>query len=183
MTKRKILRAPRTRLTIDAYPPEAPEPRLTRVRRSQPSDVTADDTPSRPRLTRRGTAERLSVEPSNYAVGFGRPPTQFSWQPGQSGNSRGRPKNRRGEATILRDILNRTITLPINGRRKKVTILEAIFYRIAGDALTGNIRSAEFLLRRLSLTATADAPTEIDEADQALLRAFAMRLNDEASEQ
>ncbi len=181
MTKRKILRAPRTRLTPDAYPPEAPEPSLTRLRRSKPSE--ADDTPSRPRLTRRGTAERPSAESSSYTVGFGRPPRQFSWQPGQSGNSRGRPINRRGEATILRDIINRTIPLPINGRPKKVTILEAIFYRIAGDALTGNIKSAEFLLRRLSLTATADAPTEIDEADQALLRAFAMRLNDEASEQ
>lgn len=180
MTIRRTRRIIRTRLTIDADPPEAPEPSLTRPRRSKPSDVTADDTPSRPRLTRRGIAERASTEPNNYTVGFGRPPRQFSWQPGQSGNRRGRPKNRRGEATILRDILNRTITLPINGRRRKVTILEAIFYRIASDALSGNIRSADFLLRRLAFTTTADAPTELDEADQALIRDFAVRLNDEA---
>lgn len=179
MTKRKIFRAPRTRLPNDADMPEAPEPSLTRFRRSKPSDVTAGDGPSHPNLTNGRAAKRIPAGPSNYTVGFGRPPRQFSWQPGQSGNSRGRPANRRGEATILRDILNRTITLPINGRPKKVTILEAIFYRITGDALSGNIKSADFLLRRLAFTATADAPTELDEADQALIRDFAVRLIDE----
>ena len=119
----------------------------------------------------------------DYAIGKGKPPLEYTWRPGQSGNSRGRPKGRKNEATIWKEILGRKITIPIGGKLTKVTILEAILYRIANDALTGNIKSAGFILNRSAITATGDDPvTDSSEDDRAVLEAFVRRLKDEAWE-
>lgn len=119
----------------------------------------------------------------NYAVGKGKPPHEYTWRPGQSGNSRGRPKGRKNEATIWKEILNRKITIPIGGKLRKVTILEAIQYRIANDALTGNIKSAGFILNRFAVTVNGEVPvTDSFEDDRTVLEAFVRRLKDETSE-
>jgi hypothetical protein len=131
------------------------------------------------------TSKRASRGQSNrdYAIGKGKPPPEYTWRPGQSGNSRGRPKGRKNEATIWKEILGRRITIPIGGKLTKVTILEAIQYRIANDALTGNIKSAGFILNRFAVTVTGDEPaTDSSEADRAVLEAFVRRLKDETSE-
>jgi hypothetical protein len=119
----------------------------------------------------------------NYVIGKGKPPPEHTWRPGQSGNSRGRPKGRKNESTIWKEILGRKITIPIGGKLRKVTILEAIQYRIANDALTGNIKSAGFILNRFAITVTGDDPvTDSSEDDRAVLEAFVRRLKDETSE-
>lgn len=119
----------------------------------------------------------------DYAIGKGKPPPEYTWRPGQSGNSRGRPKGRKNEATIWKEILGRKITIPIGGKLTKVTILEAIQYRIANDALTGNIKSAGFILNRFAVTVTGGEPTtDSSDDDRAVLEAFVRRLKDETSE-
>jgi Family of unknown function (DUF5681) len=44
-------------------------------------------------------------------TGYGRPPIEHRFKPGQSGNPRGRPKGKKNEATILHELLNRKITV------------------------------------------------------------------------
>jgi len=122
---------------------------------------------------------------SDYIVGHGRPPREYTWQPGYCPNPKGRPKGRKNEATIWKEILGRKVSLPIGGRPKKVTIQEAIQYRIANDALGGNIKSAGFILNRFATIVTGEgAPAaDLSEDDRAVLEAFARRLTDEAEEE
>ena len=66
---------------------------------------------------------------------------RISSEPGQSGNPRGRPKGSKNEATILRDLLNRKISVREGGTARKISILEAILLRFTEDALKGNVKT------------------------------------------
>src|SRR4051812_111432 len=65
-----------------------------------------------------GGGAAVSDTPSNnpndpptvpYAVGYGRPPVQTRFRPGQSGNRRGRPKGARNLASELQAVLAETV--------------------------------------------------------------------------
>lgn len=109
-------------------------------------------------------------------VGYGRPPRKHQFQPGQSGNPKGRPKGSKNESTILREILNRKLQISRDGRPRKITVLEGVHLRIAEDALKGNVKSAAFLLNRYAAMVSGDIkPSELGDDDQKVLDAFARR--------
>jgi len=58
-------------------------------------------------------------------VGYGRPPVATRFRKGVSGNPRGRPKGSRNFATIVAATLGERLTITENGRRKRITKLEA----------------------------------------------------------
>ena len=110
-------------------------------------------------------------------VGYRRPPQSYQFKAGQSGNPKGRPKGAKGEATILRELLNRKITVREGGKSRKVTVLEAILTRIAEDSLKGNVKSAAFVLNRYGAMVSGEAgPTGLSDDDQEILEAYAQRL-------
>lgn len=82
------------------------------------------------------------------SVGYGRPPREHQFKPGQSGNKSGRPKGSKNEATIINELLNRKIDIRDNGKARKITVLEGILTRFVDDALRGKDKSAAFLLNR-----------------------------------
>jgi hypothetical protein len=79
-------------------------------------------------------------------VGYGRPPKEHRWKPGQSGNRKGRPKGVRNFQTDLEDLLSSRVTVMENGRRKKVPVQKAALLRLGEKALKGDGRSIEKLL-------------------------------------
>ncbi len=81
------------------------------------------------------------------SVGYGRPPRHSRWQPGQSGNPKGRPKTSRDADTLLRNALLETVTAKENGRAQKMTTVEAILTRLVNNAAMGDHRSIKLLLR------------------------------------
>jgi hypothetical protein len=85
---------------------------------------------------------------ATYDVGYGKPPKQHQFQPGQSGNRGGRPKGAKNTATLLRDILDRKIAVQTGGTVRKISVREAMLTRFAEAALKGDIKSAAFLLER-----------------------------------
>lgn len=107
-------------------------------------------------------------------VGFGRPPVDHQFKPGQSGNKRGRPKGSKSEATILDGILGRKLNITQNGKTRKITVLEAIYMKAADDALKGDQKAATFILnRRLALNSSDEATTAtFDVDDQKLLEFY-----------
>lgn len=113
----------------------------------------------------------------NDDVGYCRPPKAHQFKPGQSGNPKGRPKGAKNEATILRDILDRKITIREAGRSRKVTVRQAMFLRYAEDALRGNTKSAAFLLNRYQM-AQGNAPEtdQLDEDDREVLNNYIRRI-------
>ena len=76
-----------------------------------------------------------------YEVGYGKPPKHSRFKQGQSGNPRGRPKNRRNMSTVLKEILQEKVTVTLNGKRRKVSSETAILLRLREKALGGDLRS------------------------------------------
>jgi hypothetical protein len=115
-------------------------------------------------------------------VGYGRPPREHQFKPGQSGNKRGRPKGSKNEATIIGDLLDQRIAIRQNGNVKKVTLLEAIFLKAAEEAIKGNLKSAAFLLNRKLVSDSSsdhsETGTVLDIDDQKILENYAQELEE-----
>lgn len=81
-------------------------------------------------------------------VGYGRPPTQNQFRKGQSGNPRGRPRNRhRG---IPHDVvLGQMVTLREDGRHRRVTAAEAFLLQLTQKGLAGDSAAARASLEAI----------------------------------
>jgi hypothetical protein len=109
-------------------------------------------------------------------VGYGRPPREHQFQPGRSGNPKGRPKGAKGESTLLREIFQRKIETRSGGRSRRITVLEGILLRITEDSLKGNTRSAAFLLNRYAAMVSGELQRpDLSDDDRQVLEAFAQR--------
>lgn len=95
-----------------------------------------------PQKVPRGTA---------YDIGYGRPPRAYRFNPGQSGNPRGRPKGVKNEATILHQLLHRKIEVREGGRTRRITVYEAILLRFTEEALREALRLPGFCLTGMPL--------------------------------
>jgi len=122
---------------------------------------------------------RAASGTGDYEIGRGKPPREYSWKPGQSGNKTGRPKGSKNEKTIWKEIMRRKITLAIGGKPKTITLQEGIQYRIANDALSGNVKSANFVLNRLAGIITDIGEPHLAEDDQAVLNAYRRSIRQE----
>ncbi|WP_137703355.1 DUF5681 domain-containing protein [Marimonas lutisalis] len=91
----------------------------------------------------------MSEQEKDYEVGYGKPPKDSRFKKGQSGNPKGRPKLTKNVDTMLRDTLFRPVVITDKGKRRTVTALEAFFQRLLKNALDGDARSAEKLLKLL----------------------------------
>ncbi len=81
-------------------------------------------------------------------VGYGNPPRDTRFKPGNRANPRGRgAKKQPKHSDIVKKLLHTTETVSIGGRKTKVTRLEAIVRRIGDEAMHGNMESARALLR------------------------------------
>lgn len=73
-----------------------------------------------------------------------------SWQPGVSGNPKGRPKGSRNIKKVIQDMLNDPNVyerLPKNLSRDTETPLEAILCTLMTKAMRGDIRATDVLLK------------------------------------
>ena len=79
-------------------------------------------------------------------VGYKRPPVRTRFQPGRSGNPRGRQKGVRRFATDAKRMLELPVTLNEKGKPKRVSTQEALFMRLREKALKGDPRALDVLL-------------------------------------
>lgn len=73
-----------------------------------------------------------------------------SWQPGVSGNPRGRPKGSRNIKKVIQDLLNdpnAARKLALRLPRDTETPLEAIVHTLMVKAIRGDVRASEILLK------------------------------------
>ena len=91
------------------------------------------------------TAELNSADPE-YAVGYGRPPVQTRFKPGQSGNPKGRPKGAKGLNTLARELLTRSVPVRTASGEKRMHRIEAVLHKTFELALKGNPRAMSQIL-------------------------------------
>src|SRR6516162_3778337 len=82
----------------------------------------------------------------DHEIGYGKPPQGCGFKKGQSGNPRGRPPGSKNLTTLLNDVLNETVTITENGRRRKITKREAVIKQLVNKSASAEARSLKILL-------------------------------------
>ena len=117
------------------------------------------------------------LRPRDYEVGYGKPPPEHRFKPGQSGNPKGRPKGYKGrvftvEGSRLRQALHaelgREVTIEERGRMVRVPALNLLLRKLMQKALSGQSRAAQILLDAYA-TAERDALREHRELVEAVM--------------
>jgi hypothetical protein len=83
---------------------------------------------------------------ADYAIGYGRPPISSQFQPGSSGNPKGRPKGTRNASSMARDALERTVYVKVKGTSRRMSVRKAAYLRLAERAVAGDAKAFDYLL-------------------------------------
>ena len=81
----------------------------------------------------------------DYEVGFGKPPKETQFKPGESGNPKGRPKGSKNFRTELIEELNMKVRVIENGQAQFMTKLEAAIKTLVNKTLSGDMRATRLL--------------------------------------
>jgi len=117
----------------------------------------------------------------SYEVGYGKPPKHTRFQPGQSGNPRGRPKGTKNLKTDLMEELSEKIVIREGDRSQKVSKQRAFVKTLVARTLKGDARSATLLTSMMMrLLDTGEGAPDIEDAlvddELEILEAFADRV-------
>lgn len=120
----------------------------------------------------------MSQKKAAYAIGYGKPPEHSRFQPGQSGNPKGRPKGSLNLATAVNRALREKVMITENGRRKLMTKLDVAVKGLVNRAVKGDARAMQQLLGLGSLVGMepTGATTALDANDAAVMASLAQRL-------
>ena len=117
----------------------------------------------------------------DYEVGYGKPPLHTRFEPGRSGNPRGRPKGTKNLKTDLQEELVEKIVVREGEQSKRVSKQRAVVKSLLARTLKGDARAATLLtsmmMRLLDTGEGAPGVAEPLGADECeILEAFEARL-------
>ena len=118
---------------------------------------------------------------NDYQVGYGKPPRHARFEPGRSGNPRGRPAGSKNLSSLLSRALDEPVIVVENGRRRRIAKRQAIVTQFVNQSAKGDLKAIQILLTMLrDLEGRADPgaadPDKTTEADQEIIRRMQMRL-------
>jgi hypothetical protein len=88
----------------------------------------------------------VASAPDDEPVGYKRPPKKHQFQPGRSGNPRGRPKGAKGLRQILKGEFLQRMRIMEGDKPLKVSKLQLIVKRELEKAMAGNQRAIEHVI-------------------------------------
>lgn len=103
-----------------------------------------------------------------YVVGYGKPPTASQFQPGQTGNAKGRPRGHKNLKTLIRQAMTTKISVQEGTSNRQVSKIEGVVLRQLQNALKGNDRSAMAVIRMALQLGFLDDSAENQQAEEAL---------------
>ena len=108
---------------------------------------------------------------TDYIIGHGKPPAHTRFAKGQSGNPGGRKKDSPNMKTILKGVLEQQIVVTENGKKRCISMLEALLKCQVKKGLEGSDRALRDLFDRYERheSATAGQTAELPDDDQAIL--------------
>ena len=119
----------------------------------------------------------------DYEVGYGKPPRHTRFEPGRSGNPRGRPPGAKNMKTRLSKALSELVVVTGPGGRRKVSKREAIVTQLVNRSAKADYKAIQILLGMLrDIEGDTDAHSSdaaFTEADQQIIQRIRSRLRDE----
>lgn len=114
-----------------------------------------------------------------YKVGYKKPPRAGQFQPGQSGNPKGRPSGTKNLATDLQEELSAKIKVIEGNKEQLISKQRALIKALSTKALKGDIRAMNTLIRMIERTIPVE-PEDVDKkplsvGDEALMKDFLSR--------
>lgn len=103
---------------------------------------------------------------ADYKIGRGRPPEEYKWRKGQSGNLRGRPRKKQDKKAIIEQMMSERIVIREDGEEHQVTKYDALFRSHLAKGIKGDARSAKLVMDEATRLSLGD---ERDSAISALL--------------
>lgn len=88
--------------------------------------------------------------PTDFEVGYKKPPRHSRFRKGQSGNPNGRPKGTRNLRTLAEKELNQRIVIREGGIERRISKGEALVKAQYNKAIKGDTRAAGFVHQVLS---------------------------------
>lgn len=131
-----------------------------------------------------GSSDGVAREPLEQSVGYAHPPMATRFRKGLSGNPRGRPKGARNFASVVAATLGERLVVTENGRRKRITKLEAAVKQLVNRAAGGEARSIQLLIGLIQASEARPPQPDLSqpsEADREVLRELQRRLAETAS--
>ena len=90
--------------------------------------------------------EQTDGENRDFEVGYGKPPKATRFQPGKSGNPKGRPKGAKNLTTLIQRELDEGVVVREGGKRRKVAKRQVVAMQLVKKAVEGNDRAIAKLI-------------------------------------
>lgn len=91
--------------------------------------------------------ETVSKPASEYVVGYAKPPTDTRFQPGQSGNTKGRPKGAKTFNMAIEAELDIRVPVKENGKKRTATKRAIIAKQLVNKSAQGDAKGISMLLQ------------------------------------
>jgi hypothetical protein len=129
-----------------------------------------------------GTGDAGAHQRGDYQVGYGRPPAEHRFKPGNRANPKGRGKKTRNHKVLMRELLFEPVTVNEGGEVKQMPALEVVLKKLLAQALKGDHRSALTIIglaqREGLLTPEEEEAVEaLSDNDMAIVLDAMQRLN------
>lgn len=118
----------------------------------------------------------------DYEVGYGKPPRHTRFRKGQSGNPAGKKLLREGPGQIWQRLLQETVTVTENGRKRTMTKLELVLSQLINKAASGSEKNFKLFMEMMTRFPPEAVIMRLDRDDQEFLNqvvAAAKALDDE----
>jgi hypothetical protein len=107
--------------------------------------------------------DQKSSKPSDYVVGYGRPPRHTRFQPGRSGNPKGRPNGSKNFSTVFSEELAQPVTVTENGQRRRMPKRQALAKQVIDKAVRNDLKAVALVLDQIRRSeGSAEGPVAIE---------------------